>query len=98
MELNQFKIKLKNANEEVGRLNCDVEMLTGELVRTKIEVDEIRGRENEAQVEIALLKSEVHKGRSKIAAAKATEARAESIKSGLYRNTSQTNISQIMSN
>ncbi|KAJ9693041.1 hypothetical protein PVL29_011953 [Vitis rotundifolia] len=73
-------------------------MLTGELEKTKIEVDEIRGRENEAQVEIALLKSELHKGRSKIAAAKATEARAESIKSGLYRNTSQTNISQIMSN
>ena len=46
MELNQFKIKLKNANEEVGRLNCDVEMLTGELERTKIEVDEIRGRES----------------------------------------------------
>ena len=84
MELNQLKIKLKNANEEVGCSKCDVEMLTGELEETKIEVDEIRGRENEAQVEIALLKSELHKGRSRIAAAEAAEARAESVKSGLY--------------
>ena len=79
-----MKIKLKNANEEVGHLNCDVEMLTGELEKTKIEVDEIRERENEAQVEIAPLKSELHKGRSRIAAAEAAEARAESVKSGLY--------------
>lgn len=84
MELNQLKIELNSANEEVGRLNCDVEMLPGELERTKIEVDEIRSRENEAQVEIALLKSELHKGRSKVAAAEAAEARAESVKSGLY--------------
>ncbi|KAJ9677485.1 hypothetical protein PVL29_022463 [Vitis rotundifolia] len=60
-------------------------MLTGELEKTKIEVDEIRERENEAQVEIAApLKSELHKGRSRIAAAEAAEARVESVKSRLY--------------
>ena len=84
MELKQLKTELKNANEEVGRLNSDVEMFTRELEKTKVEVDDIIVRENEAQVEIALLKSELHKGRSKIAAAEAAEVRAESVKSGLY--------------
>jgi hypothetical protein len=42
------------------------------------------GEETEAQIEVALLKAELHKGKSKIAAAEAAEARANSSKSGLY--------------
>lgn len=83
-ETNQLKLELKNANDEVSRLNCDVEMLMDELQKVKAEMEEIKDRENEAQVEIALLKSELHKGRSELAAAKAAEARAGSVKSGLY--------------
>ncbi|KAJ0106312.1 hypothetical protein Patl1_18816 [Pistacia atlantica] len=55
-----------------------------EVKRAKTEMNEVKARENDAQVEIAMLKSELHKRRSKIAAAEAAEARAESIKSGLY--------------
>ncbi|KAK9278658.1 hypothetical protein L1049_028231 [Liquidambar formosana] len=84
MELDHLTLELKNANKEVGRLNCGIEKLTVELGEVKNEMNEIREKEIEAQVEIALLKSELHKGRSKIAAAEAAEARAISVKSGLY--------------
>lgn len=84
MEMSELKTELKNANELASQLMVDVEMLTGDLQKAKTEIDEMRKRETEAQVEIALLKSELHKGRSKIAAAEAAEARAESVKSGLY--------------
>ncbi|XP_057479162.1 WEB family protein At1g12150-like [Actinidia eriantha] len=81
MELNQLKIELKNANEEMRRVSSDAESTRGELQKVKLEIDEIRARETEAQVEIAMLKSELHKGRSRVAAA---EARAKNEKSGLY--------------
>ncbi|EXC11011.1 hypothetical protein L484_015231 [Morus notabilis] len=84
MEMSELKTESKNANELASQLMVDVEMLTGDLQKAKTEIDEMRKRETEAQVEIALLKSELHKGRSKIAAAEAAEARAESVKSGLY--------------
>ncbi|GMN54226.1 hypothetical protein TIFTF001_023358 [Ficus carica] len=84
METSELKHELKNANELASHLMADVEMLTGDLHKAMAEIDEIRKKEAEAQVEIALLKSELHKGRSKIAAAEAAEARAESVKSGLY--------------
>lgn len=84
MEASELRQELKSANELASHLMADVEMLTGDLQKAKAEIDEIRKKEAEAQVEIALLKSELHKGRSKIAAAEAAEARAESVKSGLY--------------
>ncbi|KAK6920924.1 WEB family [Dillenia turbinata] len=84
VELNHLKLELESANEEIGSLKSDVERLTDDLKKAKPEMDEIRGRENEAQVEIAHLKSKLHKGRSRIAAAEAAEERAKSIKSGLY--------------
>jgi chromosome segregation ATPase len=84
MELNQLNLDCSNSEEEVGRLNCVIETLTGEMQKVKAEMDEIRGRETGAQIEIALLKAELHKGKSKIAAAEAAEERAKSAKSGLY--------------
>ncbi|KAK2966257.1 hypothetical protein RJ640_003314 [Escallonia rubra] len=84
IELNQVRLELNNANEEVQRLRCDLETMTSCLEKIKSEVDEISGREAEAQVEIALLQSELHKGRSKVAAAEAAEARAKNDKSAVY--------------
>ncbi|KAL7161676.1 hypothetical protein ACSBR2_042197 [Camellia fascicularis] len=46
--------------------------MEGELEKARNEMEEIRGREKVAQVEIVMLKSEVP-GRSRIAAAKAAE-------------------------
>ncbi|XVE56878.1 hypothetical protein DITRI_Ditri04bG0045700 [Diplodiscus trichospermus] len=83
-ELNRLKLELKNANEEARILNRNVEALKSDIEKLEIEMDEVGERENDAQVEIAMLKAELHKGRSKIAAAEAAEARAQSVKSGLY--------------
>ncbi|OMO94929.1 hypothetical protein CCACVL1_05688 [Corchorus capsularis] len=83
-ELNRLKLELENANEEIRHLNCNVKALKSDLKKLQIELDEVRERENDAQVDIAMLKAELHKGRSKIAAADAAEARAQSVKSGLY--------------
>ncbi|OMO49725.1 hypothetical protein COLO4_38427 [Corchorus olitorius] len=83
-ELNRLKLELENANEEIRHLSCNVEALKSDLEKLEIELDEVRERENDAQVDIAMLKAELHRGRSKIAAAEAAEARAQSVKSGLY--------------
>ncbi|KAK9080415.1 hypothetical protein SSX86_000173 [Deinandra increscens subsp. villosa] len=48
------------------------------------EMDEIRDRENEAQVEIALLKAEIHKERSKTAASEVAKLKAQGEKSAAY--------------
>ncbi|KAH0975759.1 hypothetical protein GBA52_017658 [Prunus armeniaca] len=84
MELNQLKLELINANEVTNSLKSDVKILTEELQKAKTEIDEIKESENKAQVEIAMLESELHSGRSKAAAAEAAEARNENVKSGLY--------------
>ncbi|KAG6635516.1 hypothetical protein CIPAW_11G048500 [Carya illinoinensis] len=84
MELNQLKLELDNSKEEACRLNCVAETRTHELLEVKTNRDEIRARETKAEIEVALLKAELHKGKSKIAAAEAAEARAESVKSWLY--------------
>ncbi|KAI5330134.1 hypothetical protein L3X38_029532 [Prunus dulcis] len=84
MELNQLKLGLINANEVTNSLKSDVEILTEELQKAKTEIDEIKESENKALVEIAMLESELHRGRSKVAAAEAAEARTENVKSGLY--------------
>nr|XP_043639552.1 filament-like plant protein 3 [Erigeron canadensis] len=54
------------------------------LETMKSELEEIGNREREAQVEIALLKAELHKGRSKTAAAEAAELKAKGEKSAAY--------------
>ncbi|KAH7529014.1 hypothetical protein FEM48_Zijuj05G0138700 [Ziziphus jujuba var. spinosa] len=84
MELNQQKSELKNTNDSASKLSREVEKLNNDIVKAKAEINEISERETEAQVEIAMLKSEIHKGRSKIAAAEGAKARAEGVKSGLY--------------
>ncbi|KAB2609410.1 myosin heavy chain [Pyrus ussuriensis x Pyrus communis] len=84
MELNQLKLELSDANQVANSLKRDIEVLTEDLQKAKIELDEMAERENNAQVEIAMLESELHRGRSKIAAAEAAEARTENVKSGLY--------------
>lgn len=84
MELNELKSELKIANDLASNLSGNVEVLTNDIEKAKAEVDEMKERGTEAQVEIAMLRSEIHKGRSKTAAAEAGEARTESVKSGLY--------------
>lgn len=84
MELNRLKLDCNNSEEEVVRLSLVIETLTNEVQKVKAEMDEVNGRETEALIEIALLKAELHKGKSKIAAAEAAEERAKSVKSGLY--------------
>ncbi|KAL6175462.1 hypothetical protein ACLB2K_052103 [Fragaria x ananassa] len=84
MELNKLKQDLINANEVANGLKVDVELLTGELLYARSEIGEIKQRESNALVEIALLESELHRGRSKITAAEAAEARKENMKSGMY--------------
>ncbi|KAB2633564.1 WEB family protein [Pyrus ussuriensis x Pyrus communis] len=84
MELNQLKLELIDASQVANSLKRDVEVLTEDLQKAIIELGEMAERENNAQVEIAMLESELHRGRSKIAAAEAAEARTENVKSGLY--------------
>lgn len=84
MELNQLKHDLKTANERLGHMSCDLETLTEDLQNAEAELSEVKEKEIEAQIELALLKSELHKTRSKVAAAEAAEVRADSVKSGLY--------------
>ncbi|XP_057805118.1 stress response protein NST1-like [Salvia miltiorrhiza] len=74
------EIELNMLKDEAAYTN-DVE---AEVESVKRELEKCREQENEAQVEIALLKFQVHKGRSKLAAAEAAEARAQSEKTALY--------------
>ncbi|KAI7745215.1 hypothetical protein M8C21_016636 [Ambrosia artemisiifolia] len=73
-ELTQLRNELK--------LRGESELTQLETMRS--ELDEVRDRENEAQVEIALLKAEIHKERSKTAAAEAAELKAKGEKSAAY--------------
>ncbi|KAF9611920.1 hypothetical protein IFM89_036736 [Coptis chinensis] len=81
-ELRQSEVELKSAKEESILLNHELDMLRSEILEAKSGTDEISGKEYAAQVKIALLKAQVHKGRSMIAAAEATEERAKSVKFG----------------
>ncbi|XP_010265291.2 PREDICTED: protein WEAK CHLOROPLAST MOVEMENT UNDER BLUE LIGHT 1-like [Nelumbo nucifera] len=83
-ELRQLELELKNAREEVCNLRHEIKFLKGTIQKSEKEMEESKERESEAQVHIAMLKSELHRDRSKIAAAEAAEARAKSVKSGLY--------------
>lgn len=77
MELSQLMVELKIANKEGELLKCDLETMTSKNEKLTSEVNEICEKESEAQIEIALLKSELHRGRSKAAAADAAEERAK---------------------
>ncbi|KAL3528432.1 hypothetical protein ACH5RR_007754 [Cinchona calisaya] len=83
-ELKELKVENSKANEEMQRLMRDAEEMREELERTRSEMTEAREKEIAAQVEMAMLKSEIHKGRSKIAAAEAAEERATTEKSAVY--------------
>lgn len=76
MELSQLRVELKIANKEGELLKCDIQTITSKNEKLTSEVKEICEKESEAQIEIALLKSELHRGRSKAAAADAAEERA----------------------
>ena len=79
---NQLK-EINFENEETEKFKNEMETLKNQLEKMELEMNEMRERETNAEVEIALLKSELHKGRSKIAALEANEAKAESSKSSL---------------
>ncbi|KAK4568139.1 hypothetical protein RGQ29_003779, partial [Quercus rubra] len=66
MELNRLKLDCNNSEEEVVRLSLVIETLTNEVQKVKAEMDEIKGREMEALIEIALLKASFIKGSSKL--------------------------------
>nr|GEV31729.1 hypothetical protein [Tanacetum cinerariifolium] len=66
-KLAQLKLQIKLKDE---RALTQLEMMRNELEKNC-------DKENEAQVEIALLKAELHKGRSKGAVAKAAELKAK---------------------
>ena len=63
MELNQLKQELISAKEEINGLNTTIESLTGELQKAKVELNLNKDRDIEAQVEIALLKSQLQEHR-----------------------------------
>lgn len=73
-ELTQLKVEVTLKDE--SKLN--------QLEEMRSELEEICNRENEAQVEIALLKAELHKGRSKAAAAEVAELKAKGEKAAAY--------------
>ncbi|KAL4036197.1 hypothetical protein IC575_004924 [Cucumis melo] len=76
--------ELNFENEETEKFKNKIETLKNQLEKMELEMNEMRERETSTEVEIALLKSELHKGRSKIAALEANEAKAESAKSSLH--------------
>ncbi|KAK1273033.1 hypothetical protein QJS04_geneDACA007933 [Acorus gramineus] len=80
----QSEEELRTANVEVDKLNHQINLITKDMKMLKDELDEVRERELESQVEFAMLKSELHKQKSKVAAAEAAEARVMSTKTGLY--------------
>ncbi|KAL0442194.1 UNVERIFIED_CONTAM: hypothetical protein Sradi_0158300 [Sesamum radiatum] len=79
-----LEVELKKLMAELETTNAEVCSLKESVESTKTELEKARENENDAQIEIAMLKFELHKGRSKLAAAEAAEARAQSEKSALY--------------
>lgn len=83
-EMKRMEEELQSARGNVNSLDCQVEILMCDLQNLKDEMSKSSRRDLEFQVEIANLKSEYHRSRSKIAAAEAGEARARSAQAGLY--------------
>lgn len=82
-----LEVELKQANELKNNIELH-ERKSAELNESiesmKTELEKIKETENDAQVEIALLRVELHKGRSKLASSEAAAERAEIEKSALY--------------
>ncbi|XP_072981354.1 uncharacterized protein [Typha angustifolia] len=83
-DVKRMKEELQSAREKITDLNSQIEVLTSKVQDVSDEVSETMKRELELQVEIATLKSELHKSRARIAAAEAAEARYMSSQAGLY--------------
>ncbi|KAL5979182.1 hypothetical protein ACLOJK_019080 [Asimina triloba] len=76
---------MQSVKEERDGLHHQLELAMNEKQKTKKEaINEIQDREKDLQIEIAMLRSELHRGRAETAAAVAAEARIRSVKSGLY--------------
>ncbi|KAK9080416.1 hypothetical protein SSX86_000174 [Deinandra increscens subsp. villosa] len=89
MEAMEGQVKhVELLDSELTQLRQELELKdASELTRLETmrsEMDEIRDRENEAQVEIALLKAEIHKERSKTAASEVAKLKAQGEKSAAY--------------
>ncbi|URD72376.1 hypothetical protein MUK42_25879 [Musa troglodytarum] len=76
--------ELQSERGKVIDLNCQIELLSGRTQTLKHEMSEMRGREMDLQEEIATLKADLHRSRSRrILAAEAAEASATSSQAGL---------------
>ncbi|KAL6010383.1 hypothetical protein ACLOJK_000814 [Asimina triloba] len=84
-DLKRSHEELQSVKDERDGLHHQLELAMNEKQKTKKEeINEIQEREKDLQIEIAMLRSELHRGRAKTAAAEAAEARIRSVKSGLY--------------
>ncbi|XP_072983381.1 uncharacterized protein [Typha latifolia] len=88
-DVRRMKEELQSAREKITDLNSQIEVLTSKIQDMSDEVSETMKRELELQVEIATLKSELHKSRARIPAAEAAEARYMSSQAGLYLTVQQ---------
>ncbi|CAL9186953.1 unnamed protein product [Musa hybrid cultivar] len=84
-EKKRMRNELQSERDKVIDLNCQIELLSSRTQTLKHEMSEMRGREMDLEEEIATLKADLHRSRSRrILAAEAAEARATSSQSGLY--------------
>lgn len=84
LEINELRSSSQKSAARIEDLEAETERVRSEAERAEAEAEKAREKENEAQVEIALLKYEVHKGLSRLCAAEAAEARAQNEKTALY--------------
>ncbi|KAM0936707.1 putative transcription factor bZIP family [Dioscorea sansibarensis] len=80
-DVKRLEEELQTTREEAKELNLQIKKLNTDIQKME---DEVSVGSLGLEVEIATLKSELHKGRSQIAAAEAAEARAQSSLTGLY--------------
>lgn len=77
--------ELQSKRDKVTDLNCQIELLSSRTQTLKHEMSEMRGREMDLEEEIATLKADLHRSRSRrILAAEAAETRATCSQAGLY--------------
>ncbi|RWW73468.1 hypothetical protein BHE74_00018657 [Ensete ventricosum] len=77
--------ELQSERDKVIDLNCQIELLSSRTQTLKHEMSEMRGREMDLEEEIATLKADLHRSRSRrILADEAAEARATSSQGGSY--------------
>ncbi|KAH7652419.1 WEB family protein [Dioscorea alata] len=80
-DVKRLEEELQTTREEAKELNLQIKKLNADIQKME---DEMSVGSLGLEVEIATLKSELHKGRSQIAAAEAAEARARSSLTGMY--------------